>query len=123
MNDWAITLFGEVTIVQGIMWLASLAALVFILAKAWPWLKRAVRLVDALGALPTFMDDTKQKIDSIHHETHTNNGSSIKDAQRRTEAAVDRIELGTKAIYDQLAELVAEDAAIRADIETTRPKP
>lgn len=119
----AVTLFGDTTIVQAIAWGAAIIAALFVIAKAWPWLKRAVRLVDALGALPKFMDDTKEKIDSIHHETHTNNGSSIKDAQKRTEAAVGRIEEGTKAIHEQLAGLVAEDAAIRADLETTRPKP
>jgi len=122
-EEWAIALFGDATIVQGVAWVGAFVGLVFVVVKAWPWLKRAVRLVDALAQLPDFIDRTDKtlagqdmKIEQIHHEVNYNNGSSVKDA-------VSRIELGMKATYDQISELNEADAAIRADLENTRPKP
>lgn len=61
------------------------------------------------------------KIESIHHETHHNNGSSLKDAQKRTEEAVERIELGVKGLYDRADASDQSDQELRDELERTRP--
>lgn len=71
-----------------LLWLILISGAVLFLIKVWPLLSNAVQIVDALVKLPTLadkVDDLGEKVDSIYHETHKNNGSSIKDS-------VDRIE-------------------------------
>jgi hypothetical protein len=110
---------------------------------AWRFVTRFVGTVNNLAELPvelaamkTFREETKltlaqqnvtlakqnatlasqdQKIAEIHHETHFNNGSSIKDATVR-------IEEGVKGLYGEIVDLKQEDADLRSDFEKTQPK-
>ena len=79
------------------------------LVRFWPWLKKVIAFVEALGKLPVFMSETNKtmaeqsktmaeqsrRLADIHHEVHYNNGTSVKDA-------MDRVELGVKGIYHRL---------------------
>lgn len=113
-------------------WQTALTIAVIILAlfvvtrfaiRFWPWLKKVIVLFDALGQLPAFIDRTDKAIADIHHETHRNDGSSLKDAQLRTEQAVERIELGVKGLYERADKADAADVKLRRDLEGTRPHP
>lgn len=88
------------------------------LIKFWPWLKKVIALFDALGQLPAFIQRTDNAIADIHHEVKYNNGSSVKDA-------VGRVEIGVRALHakvdEQKATLEAADAALRRELEDTRP--
>jgi hypothetical protein len=120
-----------------LLWAAIIvAAITFIVTvmgffkKVWPVLKAIVERENFLAELPAFMvkttaslaaqDDAlalqNSKIDEIHHETHNNDGSSIKDT-------ADRLELGVKGIYERLDKSDHEQAALRLDLEITRPRP
>lgn len=102
MSDVGVTLFGDATIAQAIGWATAAIAALIVLVKAWPWLKRTVRTVDALAQLPDFIDRTdttlesqteilkaqNEKIVEVHHEVNFNNGSSVKDAVIRIEKAL-----------------------------------
>lgn len=121
--------------------IAAVAVIGFILAvigfirKVWPIVTRFVRTVNSLAELPTFIEDSKEfreetkatlaqqdeKIAEIHHETHKNDGSSIKDSTIRSEEAIERVELGVKGLYDRLELTDAAAAQMRRDIEDTRP--
>lgn len=109
---------------------------------AWRFVTRFVSTVNDLAELPTelaemktFRQETKltlaqqnvtlakqnttlasqdQKIAEIHHETHFNNGSSIKDATVR-------IETGVAGLYTKIEALEKEDADLRRDFEDTKP--
>ena len=129
MPDFDWTLFGKINGWQTVATIAVIVIALFIIARFlmrfWPWLKKVIALGDALAQLPAFIDRTDKKIEEIHHETHHNNGSSLKDAQVRTEHAVERIELGMKSLHDKVDDqkttLEAADEAIRKDLEQTRP--
>ena len=75
----------------------------------------------ALNGLPEFIERTdqrlgshSQKIDGIYHETHKNDGSSIKDA-------VGRLEVGVAGLHQKIKALQDTDAVLRAEIENTNP--
>lgn len=121
----------------------ALIAIIVLISKIWPALNLYAK-VSALDDLQDFMIDTaatlaaqdvQMKFNSetlakqapivagIYHETHRNNGSSLKDAQVRTEEAVQRIETGVIGIYARLDAADKDRADLRHDLEVTRPKP
>lgn len=128
----------DVLIIAGCLIL--IAAIIGFVRKTWPVLKAFVLTVISLQTLPAFMESTTTtlkaqnatlaaqddrqvaisnlldaqdlKIAEIHHETHENNGTSIKDSQHRTELALARVEKGVKGLYDRTAAL-----------ERTTPRP
>ncbi|WP_327017225.1 hypothetical protein [Cryobacterium sp. MP_3.1] len=68
--------------------MVGIILVITILAKAWPWLRRAFRTIDALTSLadvlPALIDDVAR----IKHEVIPNHGGSLRDATDRTETAV-----------------------------------
>jgi hypothetical protein len=115
---------GDVTVLQAVIWIAIAVTLIVGLVKLWPIVRKAVKLTDSLATLPDFIERTDKAIAEIHHEVHYNNGSSVKDAQRRTEQAVERIELGVKGLYEKVDDLTAEDKRLQTQIdENTQPHP
>jgi uncharacterized coiled-coil protein SlyX len=111
-----------VTAAQVVAWVVCAVVVVIAFVKAWPWVRKAFKLVDALTELADFIPETRAtlkkqdaKIAEIHHETHENNGSSIKDSVHRVENAVDRVERGVKGLYDRM-----DDA--ERELEQTRPR-
>lgn len=76
------TLFGDLTVVQAIVWFTAAAALIALVVKLWPVIKKFVATVDALADLPGKL----ALVDEIHHEVRPNTGSSLNDAVRRVEA-------------------------------------
>lgn len=87
MPAWFIEWADRIALGDFILWVLLIGAAIMLLIKSWPLISNSVQIVDALVKLP----DLAEKVDSIHHETHNNDGSSIKDS-------VDRIErhLGIK---------------------------
>lgn len=95
--DQLVAVFGDMTIVQGVLVVVAIGALVTILVKGWPVVKGLVGLVSLLGDLPKRLDAIDgrlERIDSklveVHHETHKNDGSSIKDSVGRIEGVLDQ---------------------------------
>lgn len=133
--DW--TFLEQFNLFQVAVVILAIWVIFRLLMRFWPFLRKVMDFTSTLGKLAEFMVRTDNtlaeqnetlaeqdvKIDSIHHETHHNNGSSIKDAQKRTEEAVERIELGVKGLYDHVAASDAAAEEMRRDIEDTRPRP
>lgn len=121
--DW--TFMGTVSAWQTVVTISVLIVALFVitqfLIRFWPWLSKIIALFDALGQLPAFIQRTDNAIADIYHEVKYNNGSSVKDAQRRTEDAVARIELGVKGLYDRADKSDAADIELRREMEDTRP--
>lgn len=110
LPDWLQAWLHTVTLWDLALWLAAAVAAVAFVKKGWPALKRFaarlsafIRTVDAVVGLPEFIERTDRRIGEIHHETHKNDGSSIKDSSDRTELAVARVEEGVKGLYDRVA--------------------
>jgi hypothetical protein len=126
MPEWLEQFLGDVTLLQALAWVAIAAALIAAVVKLWPVLRKAIKLTDSLADLPDFMEQTKTQLAEIHHEVHYNNGSSVKDAQRRTEAAVARVEEGVAGLHqkfeEHLVDAAERDRRIR-EIEDTQPHP
>lgn len=93
--DWSflqeITLW-QLALVVVALWLVGKGLL-----NLWPALKTVIRLIDALAALPAFMQRTEKQVGEIHHEVHFNNGSSVKDA-------IVRVENGVRGLYGRMDE-------------------
>lgn len=98
-----------------VLLIVAVSLVVGFVAKGWPKLRAGIRLIDTLGALPGRLDGIDQKLFEIHHETHKNDGSSIKDA-------VDRIEVEQSRQADMLASLLVSDTQITEAVDdlTTR---
>ena len=116
--DW--TWLASINLLQVAIVIVAIWVTFRLLIRFWPWLKRAIALFDALGQLPEFITRTDKAIDGIHHETHHNGGSSLKDAQVRTEEAVERIELGIKGLYDRADAADRADEQLRHELEKTQ---
>jgi len=111
--DWP-TWLASINLLQVAIVILALWVVVRLLVKFFPWLKKALKLIDALGQLPAFIDRTDARIAEIHHEVNYNNGSSVKDA-------VSRVEIGVKGLYERVDELTDSDTAIRKELENTKP--
>jgi hypothetical protein len=126
--------WDTVSVLQILGWILGILGIVGFIVKGWPKVKATVRLVDALSVLPDFIGRTdstltahgetlvkqNEQLAGIYHETHKNDGSSIKDATVRTENAVERIELGVKGLYDRVDGLDAADVAATAIVAQLR---
>ena len=123
--DWLEHLLADTSALQLVFWVVALCALIAAIVKLWPFMRNAVQIVDALVRLPAMsvsVERMQGQIDGIHHETHKNDGTSVKDA-------VDRIEEGVAGIHGRMdevernvAQLAKADIEIRQELENTNPK-
>lgn len=132
MPDWN-TLFGDLRAAQVAIWIVAAALLIGVIIRLWPFVKNAVAIVDALVALPsmskqiakipdmaTQLAAMQTQLDGIHHETHKNDGSSIKDAVDRVEEGVAGLHGRMDDVDRQLAQLAREDEAIWRELDNTQ---
>lgn len=120
--EWLEFLLADTSALQLVFWAVAIVALITALVRLWPFLKNAVQIVDALVQLPALakrVTAMQGQIDSIHHETHTNNGSSIKDALGRVEKGVSGLHGRMDDVDRQLTSLAREDEALWREIENT----
>jgi hypothetical protein len=139
LTDWLRT----VSLWDVAIWVLAACAIFLFIKKGWPALRRFAtaflnfaKMVDAVAGLPAFIVRTDAtltaqdaRIAEIHHETHKNDGSSIKDSSDRTEAAVARVEEGVAGLHDRMNEversvkdLGNEQVDLRNDFENTHPR-
>ena len=137
--DWFVDFLDGVTLLDVVLWVILAVTVVFALRKVGPWVlafSRAIlstaTLIDSVQGLPAFIkrtDETNttqnatfaeikatlavqdERIAEIHHETHTNNGSSIKDAVVRTE------EVLNTQVLPALKTLQGDGAQLREDFD------
>lgn len=129
--DWLSFLLADTSALQLVFWVIAIGALIAVIVKLWPFMRNAVQIVDALVTLPALkasVEKMQAQVTSIHHELHPNGGTSMNDAVRRMEGTTERLEIGVKGLYDQVADLAeadkrleAADERIRADFEQTNP--
>jgi hypothetical protein len=119
----------SISVFQAVGWALGIAVVLGLIIRAWPKIRALVALIDSLTGLQKFMLDTtttltdqNTQIAEIHHETHKNDGSSIKDAVIRSEQAIERVELGVKGLYERADQSDQSDREIRDELERTRPK-
>ena len=129
-------------VIAGVVVVGALTALSVLGRKAWQINRAAVAAVDLINSLPgrlTRIDDTLAaqdlKIEEIHHQTHENDGGSIKDGLKRVEtqqksmlttqktmlANQTRMERGIKGLYDRADVTDAKAVELRQDLEDTGP--
>jgi hypothetical protein len=139
MPPWLVNFLDGVTLLDAALWVAVIAGLLLVLRKVGPWfvafaraVLSTVTLIDSVKGLPAFIERTDktletqnetldahgktlavqdEKIADIHHETHTNNGSSIKDAVVRVEEVVNT------QILPALKSLATAGTELRQDFE------
>lgn len=128
MPEWLEDLLADTTALQLVFWLVAIGSLIAAVVKLWPALSQFVTIMNAVTGLPDYISRADErterleaKVDGIYHETHKNDGSSVKDA-------VDRIEVGVAGLHVKVEELAASDEELRAadeqlreDLEATQP--
>ena len=62
--DW----LAEMTGLQILFWLVAIAGAITVAVKAYPVLRKAVKLTDALGELPEFMERIRHQVENDHKE-------------------------------------------------------
>lgn len=100
------TLLADTTALQLIFWIAALVALIGVVIKIWPALSKFVEIVNATAGLPAYIERQdarhkrlESKVDGIYHETHNNDGSSVKDAVDRIEKSInEEVKPGLQAL-------------------------
>lgn len=140
--QWLVDFLDGISLWDAVTWLFVLiAAGVFVYKKGWQsiiafarGLVNAAEILASVQGLPAYIeradaraaaaderhDRLEGKVDGIFHETHNNDGSSVKDS-------VDRIELGVKGLYgridtveNKVIALGKADEELRAELEDTR---
>ena len=91
-----------VTLGEAVIFLGSVLAILALLLKGWPFLRRLVHMLDALDALPSLANEMREavasvatmggKIETIHHEVTPNGGGSMKDETRRQSETLARLD-------------------------------
>lgn len=114
MSAWE-QFWDAVSVLDVVLVIVGVSLVIGFIAKGWPKIHAGIRLIDALGSLPDRLDRIDGRLDDIHHETHKNDGSSIKDA-------VDRIGKEQSRQADMLASLLVSDDQITVVVDdlTTR---
>jgi len=127
-------------------WIAGIAAALLglfgLARKLWQLNSAVVSTVNLIGGLPARLDKIDEtlaaqdeKIEEIHHQTHENDGGSLKDANKRVEtklgdvaktqksmiATQARMERGIKGLYDRVDVTDERARELRKDLEDTRP--
>lgn len=124
----------DTSLVAVIAWVVIAVIVILFVWRIWPLISKSVRALDALGQLEKHMSDTKTtlqalddrmdgletKVNSIHHETHRNDGSSIKDAVKRIEdtqaTEVEAAETFRQLHGQQFGALVMKDEELEGKI-------
>ena len=82
----------SIDLLQAMAVIVIVAGVFGFVRKVWPWLKlfatavmRTAEILDAVSTLPGTVNRIEHKLEEVYHETHLNNGSSIKDATVRIE--------------------------------------
>lgn len=114
MPDWD-RLFGDTTLVQAILVILAIVFVVGAAVKLWPFIRNAVAIVDALVKLPALA----QQVAEIHHETHRNDGSSIKDATVRIEQSLEGLHGRMDAVEVDVRALRQADDELWEQLEST----
>ena len=125
--DWS--WLEAINLLQVAVAIVALYVIGRVLIRFWPSLRKAMALTEALGQLPDFIERTdltlrgqEQAVKSIYHETHDNNGSSLKDKVGRVEETVAELHLQVKNLTDTNAARAAIVEALREELEETKPK-
>ena len=122
-------------VVIAVVIIGALTALSVLGRKAWQINRGAVAAVDLINGLPgrlTRIENTLAaqdiKIEEIHHQTHENDGGSIKDGLKRVETQQKamlgnqtRMERGIKGLYNRADITDAKAIEPRQDLEDTGP--
>jgi biopolymer transport protein ExbB/TolQ len=123
---WLIAWLQSVNLWNALLVVAFVSAvIVFIRKKGWAWLKAFAKailatadVIEHVSELPDYITRSDErfealvaKVNEIHHETHKNDGSSIKDA-------VDRIESSVSGLHGRVDSVEREVAAIaKVDVD------
>ena len=137
---WLVAWLQSINVWDALLWLVGLIGLIwFVKKKGWKSIQalahgviHAAEIAEALQGLPDFTERTDKRLEQltartneIHHETHRNDGSSIKDATIRMEQSLEGIHGRLDTIDGDVKtlrrEMVAADEELRAEIENTQP--
>ena len=125
--DWA--WLEGINLLQVAVVIVALYVIARLLMRFWPWLRKGMELTAALAQLPDFIERTDLALQSqdlaikaIYHETHQNNGSSLKDQVGLVVEGVAALHLRSDEMNIAglaRSELIRE---LREDLEKTKPK-
>lgn len=133
--DWLVDFLDGVSLWDAIAILGIIVAVVwFIAKKGWRGVMTFARailataeVIDNVKELPKFIERTDQtladhtgQLEGIYHETHNNDGSSIKDQTGRIEVGVKGLHGRMDAVEQSIATLSKEDESLWAAIEDTQ---
>ena len=124
--DW--TFLEAINLLQVAIVIVALYVIARLLMRFWPWLRKVMDLTAAIGQLPDFIERTdltlqsqEMAIKSIYHETHKNDGSSLKDAVGRVEEGVAALHLKGAKLTAEAVDQAAITEKLRVDLEKTKP--
>ena len=133
--SWLVTFLDGVSVWDAVLCVAGIIAVaVFIRKKGWRSIVAVARgivnsaqILEAVQGLPAYIeradqrhDRLEEKVDGIYHETHKNDGSSIKDAIGGVEDGVAGLHGRMDTVEADIKMLRETDAELRAEIEDTR---
>jgi hypothetical protein len=112
VNDptaWAVAIFGDMTVVQLLFWIAVIIAFITFLVKTFPIVRTFVRTIEALSDLPEAITKIGQMEENLKvlDELRPNHGGSIRDIVSKTSN-----DLSEHIALCKVAEVAAERSVI-----------
>ncbi len=114
--------WGAVTVPTLITWVIGLALVIAFIWKGWPFLRKFVKVTEALLTLPDDMAGLKTDVAQIKHEVLPNGGGSLKDQATRTEAAVKDVQSDLKNVQSEVAHVRRQQASTKTTLARTEQK-
>lgn len=133
--SWLVDFLDGVSLWDALLWAAAIiAGAWFIYKRGWRTLVALARgiinsaeTLAAVKDLPDFITRTDErfdrmeaKVEGIHHETHNNDGSSIKDAVDRIETSLEGVHGRLDTVEVDVRSLHLADDELRAELENTQ---
>lgn len=119
--DWLKVILADMSALQLVFWLTAIGALIAVVVKLWKPISLFVQIINATAGLPEYIaraderhERLERKVDGIFHETHNNDGSSVKDAVDRIERSIN------KEVKPALEQLARSDDDLWAELDRTQ---
>jgi hypothetical protein len=118
--DWLLSVFGDVTLAQVVIWVAILCAAVWLVRKIWPGLRAAMKLTDMLAQLPTFMEQTRSTLveqdamlERLRKQVENGHSTNLRDELTETVESARELSTSLEGIHGRLDDMQSQLAGVQ----------
>lgn len=112
MPDWSKLIPAEWSALELILTVGALIAVIIMTVKLWPALSRFVRVVNALTALPAFIDRTDDTIERLRAQVENDHDENLRDELTALAVTAKRTEEAVAGVHGRLDQVASKQDAL-----------